>query len=56
MEKNCLITTYKANVNDNSLLRIGEMRIKISSIESPNEDTQSITLGFNKSVDLEEAA
>ena len=53
MEKNCLITTYKANVNDNSLLRIGEMRIKISSIESPNEFSQSINLGFIKNVDLE---
>ena len=53
MEKNCLVTTYKANVNDNSLLRIGEMRIKISSIESPNEFSQSISLGFMKNVDLE---
>ena len=50
---NCLVTTLKAAVNDNSLLRMGEMRIKISSIESPNRDTQSITLGFDKRVDLE---
>ena len=50
---NCLVTTLKAAVNDNSLLRIGEMRIKISYIESPNEYSQSITLGFSKSVDLE---
>ena len=28
MEKNCLVTTYKAAVNDNSLLKIGEMRIE----------------------------
>ena len=53
MENNCLVTKLKANVNDNSLLRMGEMRIKISSIESPNEYSQSITLGFSKSVDLE---
>ena len=50
---NCLVTTLKAAVNDNSLLRMGEMRIKISSIESPNEFSQSIRLGFTKSVDLE---
>ena len=49
----CLVTTLKAAVNDNSLLRIGEMRIKISSMESPNEYSQSIKLGFTKSVDLE---
>ena len=53
MEKNCLVTTYKANTNDDNLLRIGEMRIKISSIESPNEYSQSISLEFDKSVDLE---
>ena len=28
MEKNCLVTTYKAVVNDNSLLKIGEMRLE----------------------------
>ena len=28
MEKNCLVTKYKTNVNDNSLLKIGEMRLK----------------------------
>ena len=28
MEKNCLVTTYKAAVNDNSLLKIGEMRLE----------------------------
>lgn len=28
MEKNCLVTTYKAAVNDNSLLKIGEMRLQ----------------------------
>ena len=50
---NCLVTTLKAAVNDNSLLRIGEMRIKISYIESPNEYSQSISLRFDKSVGLE---
>ena len=50
---NCLVTTLKAVVNNNSLLRMGEMRIKISSIESPNEFSQSIKLRFMKNVDLE---
>ena len=50
---NCLVTTLTAAVNDNSLLRMGEMRIKISSIESQNEFSQSISLGFMKNVDFE---
>ena len=28
MENNCLVTKLKANVNDNSLLKIGEMRLE----------------------------
>ena len=35
MEKNCLVTTYKASVNDNSLLKIGEMRFD-SGIDEQN--------------------
>lgn len=35
MEKNCLVTKYKATVNDNSLLKIGEMALKaIASTKS----------------------
>ena len=53
MEKNCLVTTYKATVNDNSLLKVGEMRIKVSSVESPNKNTNGMTLYVNKDVELE---
>ena len=35
MEKNCLVTTYKASVDDNSLLKIGEMRFD-SGIDEQN--------------------
>ena len=35
MEKNCLVTTYKASVDDNSLLKIGEMRFD-SGIDETN--------------------
>ena len=28
MENNCLVTKLKANVNDNSLLKVGEMRLE----------------------------
>ena len=53
MEKNCLVTTYKATVNDNSLLKVGEMRIKVSSVESPNKNTNGFALSVNKDVELE---
>ena len=35
MEKDCLVTTYKASVDDNSLLKIGEMRFD-SGIDEHN--------------------
>ena len=53
MEKNCLVTTYKATVNDNSLLKVGEMRIKVSSVETPNKNTNGFSLNVNKDVELE---
>lgn len=53
MEKNCLVTTYKATVNDNSLLKVGEMRIKVSSVESPNKNTNGFAISVNKDVELE---
>lgn len=53
MEKNCLVTTYKATVNDNSLLKVGEMRIKVSSVESPNGNTNGFSLLVYKDVELE---
>ena len=43
MENNCLVTKLKANVNDNSLLKIGEIRFT----RRLNEKTASIRLNFS---------
>ena len=50
MEKNCLVTKYKATVNDNSLLKVGEMLIDIIEQESPTNITNRLYL--NSSSDL----
>ena len=51
--KNCLVTKLKASTGNTNLLRVGEMRIGITPVDSPNVGTQSLTLGFNQPVDLE---
>lgn len=53
MEKNCLVTKYKSTVQDDSLLRIGEMRVKVTSVDSPNAGTQSIKIITSAPVTLE---
>ena len=50
MEKNCLVTKLKANVNDNSLLKVGEMFIDI--IEQGTPTNISNRLCLNSSSDL----
>lgn len=50
MEKNCLVTKYKATVNDNSLLKVGEMFIDIIEQETPTNQTNRLYL--NSSSDL----
>ena len=42
MEKNCLVTKYKATVNDNSLLKVGEMFIDIIEQASPTNKTSQM--------------
>lgn len=53
MEKNCLVTTYKAIVDNNELLRLGEMKISVSRVENTNASTNSMVLGFDKPTDIE---
>ena len=50
MKNNCLVTTYKATVNDNSLLKVGEMFIDIIEQETPTNITNCLYL--NSSSDL----
>lgn len=49
----CLVTKLNGTVNDSSLLRLGEMRIHISRIDSPTGQTQGMTFSFTKNTDLE---
>ena len=52
MEKNCLVTTYKATVNDNSLLKVGEMFIDIIEQETPTNITNRLYLNTGNIADL----
>ena len=47
MEKNCLVTKYKATVNDNSLLKIGEMVLDIIKQDTPTDRTNVLHLASN---------
>lgn len=49
----CLVTKLNGTVNDGSLLRLGEMRIHISKIDSPTGQTQGMTFSFTKDTNLE---
>ena len=52
MEKNCLVTTYKATVDDNSLLKVGEMFIDIIEQESPTNQTNRLYLNTGNIADV----
>ncbi len=49
----CLITKLKGVVNDDSIRRIGELRIKVSRRDSPSSKSQSLNVQFSKEVTLE---
>ena len=55
MEKNCLVTKYKATVNDNSLLKVGEMLINIIKQKCPTNKTNQLQLynGGNEDIVFE---
>lgn len=46
----CLITKLAGSVDNNSLLKIGEFRIKVSKIDNPSEKTQGFNLIFKEKV------
>ena len=52
MENNCLVTKLKSTVNDNSLLKVGEMFIDIIEQESPTNQTNRLYLNTGNIADL----
>jgi hypothetical protein len=42
----CLVTKLNGSVDNIELLRLGEMRIKVESVESPTKDTQGFGVSF----------
>ena len=52
MENNCLVTKYKATVNDNSLLKVGEMFIDIIEQKSPTNQSNRLYLNTGNTSDL----
>ena len=44
----CLVTKLNGSVDNNELIRVGEMRIKVESVESPSKDTQGFSLIFTE--------
>ena len=52
MEK-CFVTKLKAATNNSKLLRIGELRIGVSRVASPSENTQGFGFAFSKDTQLE---
>ena len=49
----CLVTKLSGSVHDSSLLRLGEMRIRLNNVENPTKNTQGLGLDVVKSVQLE---
>lgn len=48
----CLVTKLSGSSNNNSLLRIGEFRIKKQKVVSPTKDTQSFNIGVKFDTDI----
>lgn len=51
--KKCLVTKLNGSVDNNELLKIGEMRIKVESVESPTKSTQGFKCSFSEPTTLE---
>lgn len=49
----CLVTKLNGSSNNTELLRLGEMKISINKIDSPNKVTQGFYFVVNKAVKLE---
>ena len=44
----CFVTKLNGVVQSNTLLKLGEMRIKVNNVDAPTSSTQAITLTFSK--------
>lgn len=49
----CLVTKLNGSVDNNELLRVGEMRVKVESVESPTKDTQGFGVAFTEPTTVE---
>ena len=49
----CLVTKLNGSVDNNELLKIGEIRIKVESVESPTKDTQGFGVSFTEPTTVE---
>ena len=49
----CLVTKLNGSIDNNELLRIGEMRIKVESVDSPTKDTQGFGVAFAEPTTVE---
>lgn len=49
----CLVTKLTGAVSDNTLKKIGEMRVCVSKVETPSSTTQKFTVTFNKDAKVE---
>ena len=49
----CLVTKLSGSCSNQDLLRIGEMRIAISKVDSPNQGTQGFSINVSKPVELQ---
>ena len=48
----CLVTKLNGSVDNKELLKIGEMRIKVESVESPTKSTQGFKCSFSEPTTL----
>nr|DAR44926.1 MAG TPA: Internalin K rich repeat protein [Caudoviricetes sp.] len=48
----CLVTKLAGTVNNDSLLKIGELRLSVSTIDSPSKNSQGLYITANQKVNL----
>ena len=48
----CLVTKLAGTVNNDSLLKIGELRLSVSTVDSPSKNSQGLYITANQKVNL----
>lgn len=48
----CLVTKLNGSVNNNAILKLGEMRFKVTSAANPTSTSQLVTFNFNKTCEV----